>query len=174
MAAALGVHRLRILSYFASEFPVGKPLSVVTPVGDVAAPADADTWLTSSLLADLVGNGRITADAATLWADSHIGQLYNEAVCGAGLLAATPGSLDRDVVVPLAHQSALAGVMLATSVVAAFVPELARQRPVAAEMRLDLLAGLPQVLPRPRNRTPGCLCADPVFFRAASADEDID
>jgi hypothetical protein len=67
------------------------------------------------------------------------------------------------VLVPLAHQSALAGVMLATEFFVAQVPELATARAHAIEGRFDVLAGLPQVLARPRARTEACLCGDAVF-----------
>ena len=70
---------------------------------------------------------------------------------------------------PLALQSALAGVMLAVSAIVANVPQLAAHSPFMTEMRLDLLSGPPQVLGRPRQRTPGCLCGDPVYLQAARA-----
>jgi len=42
-------------------------------------------------------------------------------------------------------------------------PDLQLLRPPAIEGRFDVLAGLPQLLARPRERTQGCLCADPDF-----------
>jgi hypothetical protein len=164
IAAALGQHRLRILSYFVTNVTVGEPLPVVPQVGDVPPPPDTDRWLTTSLLDDLVLGGRASAESLPRWTGARIRQLYQEGVCGAGLLPATPGARHHDVVVPLAHQSALAGVMLATSVIAAHVPELQPHRAEATEMRLDLMTGFPQILARPRARTPGCICADPYFL----------
>jgi hypothetical protein len=68
------------------------------------------------------------------------------------------------VLVPLAHQSVFAGIMLATQVVVAADPELVQARPPSIEGRFDVLSGLPQLLRRPRTRTAGCICADSVFL----------
>ncbi len=73
------------------------------------------------------------------------------------------GPAPQEVVVPLAHQSALAGILLATQFIVATVEELRAARPEAIEARLDVLAGLPQVMARPRARNPGCFCGDSVF-----------
>ena len=54
--------------------------------------------------------------------------------------------------------------MLAVELLVASVPELKARRRQTVEGRLDLLAGLPQVMPRPRARTEGCLCEDAVFL----------
>jgi hypothetical protein len=54
--------------------------------------------------------------------------------------------------------------MLAAQLIIARTPELAAQRSSATEGRFDVLAGLPQVLARPRRRTPGCLCSDSVYL----------
>lgn len=167
IAAALGQHRLRVLSYFVTDVPVGEPLPLIPAVGDVPPPPDTEAWLTTSLLDDLVASGYVAAEAAAHWRHVRIDRLYQDGVCGAGLIEARPGLLERDVAVPLAHQSALAGVLLAVSVIAAHVPALAEHRSDAVEMRLDLRLGLPQVPGRPRRRTPGCICADADYRSAA-------
>lgn len=169
IAHALGQHRLRVLAYFVTDVPVGLPLPVVPVVGDVEPPPDTDPWLTSSLLDDLVAAGRVEPGAAAEWADVRIGALYRDGICGAGLIQARPGLVDRDVVVPLAHQSALAGVMLATSVIAAHLHDLREHRAPVVEMRLDLRIGLPQRPARPRQRTPECICGDPDYVKASGA-----
>lgn len=169
IANALGQHRLRVLAYFVTDVPVGLPLPVVPVVGDVAPPPNTDAWLTSSLLDDLVAAGRVEPANAADWADVRIGALYRDGICGAGLIQARPGLVQRDVVVPLAHQSALAGVMLATSVIAAHLPDIREHRSSGVEMRLNLRIGLPQQPARPRQRTPGCICGDPDYLRASAA-----
>jgi len=55
--------------------------------------------------------------------------------------------------------------MLAAQPFLADIPELCDQRSPAIENRLDLLAGLPQVVSRPRVRTTGCLCSDASYLR---------
>ena len=68
---------------------------------------------------------------------------------------------------PRAHQSALAGIMLATTYAAGSLRELQSHRPPQIEARLDLTRGFPQMLTRPRTRTAGCLCSD-AFYRNAA------
>lgn len=162
-AVALRQHRLRILSYFATNQPVGLPLRAVSPVADMPAPPEAQEWLVVPLLADLIAAGILSADVAPEWAGRTIGELYVDGICGGGLVRLGLGELSREVAVPLAHQSALAGVMLAMQPFVAAIPELRSLRPTPVESRLDLLAGLPQVVVRPRTRTPGCLCSDPSY-----------
>jgi hypothetical protein len=87
-------------------------------------------------------------------------------VC-AGMLIERGG--DRrvaDVSVPLAHQSALAGILLATWLVVDRVPALRALRPSATQARYDVLRGGVQVWPRSRGREERCLCCDPDFRSA--------
>jgi hypothetical protein len=78
------------------------------------------------------------------------------------------GPRERDVLVPLAHQSAMAGVLLVLQLLTAVHPDLRAIRPAAIEGRFDVLAGLPQVLARPRQRAHRCLCDDVDFQAHAS------
>lgn len=164
VAAALRQHRLRILSYFATNQPVGLALREVSPVADLPAPPQAQDWLTVPLLADLVATGIVAVEQAADWADKTIRQLHVDGICGGALLRLGAGELGEEFAVPLAHQSALAGVMLAVQPFLADIPELRDLRSPAIENRLDLLAGLPQVVSRPRTRTAGCLCSDAAYL----------
>ncbi len=163
VAVALRQHRLRILSYFVTNQPVGLPLRAVSSVADMPAPPDSPEWLAVPLLADLVAAGIVSPEVAPEWAVRTIGELYVEGICGGGLVRFGFGDLSREVSVPLAHQSALAGIMLVVQPFVAAIPQLRSLRPTAVECRLDLLAGLPQMVVRPRTRTPGCLCSDPAY-----------
>lgn len=165
VASALRQPRLRVLSYFATNTPVGAPLPFVNPVADLPVPTDASRWTTTSLLDDLISTGVISFADAPAWAGRTIGQLYTEGICGGGVVA-TGINLEDRAVMPLAHQSALAGVMLALQPVVAAVPDLTICRPAGVEGRLDLNRGLPQIAARARQRTPGCICFDPVFQAA--------
>ena len=100
------------------------------------------------------------------WAACRLDELYRDGVCGGALLGLAAGGVARQVLVPLAHQSALAGVLLAVQLIAAAHPKLRWLRPDAIEGRYDVLAGLHQVLAHPRRPARGCLCAD-LDFRAA-------
>lgn len=169
VAAALRQDRLRILSYFAMNQPVGLPLRGVSQVADLPPPPEAQDWLTVPLLADLVAIGIVAVEQAADWADKTIGQLYVDGVCGGGLLRLAVGEFSEEFAVPLAHQSALAGVMLAVQPFLADIAELRDLRSPAIENRLDLLAGLPQVVSRPRVRTGGCLCSDAAYLQAVDS-----
>lgn len=169
VAAALRQDRLRILSYYATNQPVGLPLRGISAVADLPVPPEAQGWLRVPLLADLVATGIVAVEQATDWADKTIGQLYVDGVCGGALLRLGVGELSEEFAVPLAHQSVLAGIMLAMQPFLADIPELRSLRSPAIENRLDLLAGLPQIVSRPRERTVGCLCSDPTYIRAVAS-----
>ncbi len=165
VAAALRQPRLRILGYFATNAPVGSPLPVVNPIAEMPVPPEATRWLTVSLLDDLVGAGVVSKAEAADWASRTIGQLYTDGLCGGGIVS-LGAQIEDHAVVPLAHQSALAGVMLALMPVLTAIPEVGSLRPDAIEGRVDLNAGWPQVIPRPRLRTPNCICSDGAYVAA--------
>jgi ThiF family len=166
IAAAIGQHRLRILGYLTSRVPIGVPLPQLPDVADIPKPPAAEAWGLTSLLNDLILSGVIPTDQASNWAGKPLGALYSDGICGGALVSSSLARND-DVTVPVAHQSALAGIMLAFQAVAASVPELRECRPAAIEGRLDMFAGLPQIVERPRQRTPRCLCSDADFLSAA-------
>jgi hypothetical protein len=168
IAAALRQPPLRVLTYLVTRAPIGSPLPHVATVPDLPPPAEADTWTQRPLVADLVEEGFLDEAEAPAWAARSIAEVYRDGICAGGLIR-LPGSGDAEgALVPLAHQSALAGIMLATTFLVSSDYTLQPHRPAAIEGRLDLLRGLPQILSRPRARTPGCLCGDPFYRRTAS------
>lgn len=167
IATALRQHPLRILNYLITRTPVGAPLPHVATVPDLPSPADASTWTSRALLDDLVGLGFVTSDDTGQWAGKPVGQLYRDGICAGGIVS-LPGSPDSELaVVPLAHQSALAGIMLATTYIGGSDHSLRSHRPPQIEARFDLLRGFPQALTRPRARTTACLCSDHFYLDAA-------
>ncbi|HLY23386.1 MAG TPA: ThiF family adenylyltransferase [bacterium] len=168
IAAAFRQHPLRVLVYLLRRLPVGLPVPPggIPVVPGLDAPADADRWLQTALVDDIAAAAGVDPSELVSWRERSLADVYQDGICGGTLLHLNIGEAPREVVVPLAHQSALAGVMLATEFIVAEVPELAAARPSTIEARYDPLAGLPQVLARPRMRADGCLCAD-TFFRAA-------
>jgi ThiF family len=166
IAIAFGQHPLRTLAYLVHRgIPIGQPL----PAGGVPAipglepPADSERWLTTPLIDDIAAAAGIDVAELSGWRDRSLADVYQDGICGGALLHLNVGEAPREVLVPLAHQSAFAGVMLATEFLVSQVPELRAVRTAAVEARYDVLAGLPQVLARPRSRTPRCLCGDVVF-----------
>ncbi len=167
LADVLEQPALRMLAYLTLRTAIGTALPGVPQVQLLPVTADTPRWLETSLLDDLVAAGKIGPGEAAQWAGRDIASLYRDGVCAGGLLSLGPRRGD-DAVVPLAHQSALAGIMLATSALVAADERLDPLRPRAAsEARLDMLRGFPQVLPRPRERTNGCFCSDPEYLAAA-------
>jgi hypothetical protein len=67
----------------------------------------------------------------------------------------------------MAHQSALAGIMLATELLVASSDDLRALRPMAPEGRFNVLVGLPQSPARARTTlTKNCLCTDADYVTA--------
>lgn len=165
IAASLGQPELRVLGYLVFAIPIGYPLPGVPNIPSLPAGPDSGRWTQTSLLDDLVASGVVPPDAATDWGSRPIAEVYRDGVCAGGLLPA--GDVPGEVLVPLAHQSAIAGLMLATSVVIARDPQLRDARGDCTEFRYDVLRGFPQVLQRPRARTANCLCADADYQAAA-------
>jgi hypothetical protein len=168
IAAAFRQHPLRVLAYLVHRgIPIGLPL----PPGGIPAipgfevtPDEADRWLRTPLVDDIAAAAGIDVSELASWRDRPLADVYQQGICGGALLHLNVGEAPREVLVPLAHQSVFAGVMLATEFMVAQVAELESARAAAVEGRFDVLAGPRQVLSRPRTRTAGCLCGDSVFL----------
>jgi hypothetical protein len=166
IATAFDQDPLRVLAYLVHRLPIALPLppgGVPAVPGFEALPVEVERWMQTPLVEDIAAAAGIDVAALADWRDRPLADVYQDGICGGALLHLNVGEAPREVLVPLAHQSALAGVMLATQFIAAEVPELAPARPSATEARYDVLAGLPHVFARPRARTPSCLCGDAVF-----------
>lgn len=165
IANAFHQHPLRVLAYLVRRLPIGLPLPPggIPVVSGLDAPADAESWLATPIADDIAAAAGINPGELAAWRERPLGEVYQDGICGGALLHLNVGEAPREVLVPLAHQSALAGVMLAAELLAAQVPELRTARPTSVEGRYDVLAGLPQVLARPRAASEGCLCGDAVW-----------
>jgi ThiF family len=169
IAKTLGVDELRVLGYLNTQTPVGQPLPPES-AGMVSlrlpGPPDPAAWTSRSLLQDIATTFGLVDDDLPHFAPLGIGALYSSGVCGELLQRGADGRRDEDVSVPLAHQSALAGVLLAIGLVVAKTPELRVHRPAQPLMHYDILHGAPQELPSPEVRYPPCFCHDPDFLEA--------
>jgi len=164
IATALSQHPRRVLAYLLRGLPVGLPLNgPPEPLAELPTPPGAERWTEVSLLEDIAGAADIDPEKLEAWRERPVAALYHEGICGGALLELELGAAPAEALVPLAHQSALAGVMLAAQLIIAQTPQLADRRPDVVEARYDVLAGLPQVLARPRTRTANCICADDVY-----------
>ncbi len=100
--------------------------------------------------------------ALRAWRRKTIGELYTDVVCGAAPIA-LPG-VQRVEAVPLAHQSAMAGILMAVELVKRTLPGLASR--VQQETLVyvgDVLRAPPPIWAVPRPRERGCICGDSVY-----------
>lgn len=90
---------------------------------------------------------------------------YQKAVCGTKLFPAAVGGDRGEMAVPMAFQSALAGVLLAVDILAdAGDLRSGRIMPVTS---IDLMKRVPSLLTQPSAKHPSgrCICQDPVYVR---------
>ena len=165
VSRALRQPELRVLAYLTFRVPVDSPLrpEQIPRLPNHPVPQDASTWVSQSILEDIGQRIGTDSDGLSIWKGKQIGDLYREGICGGAIISDKLGELPQEVAVPLAHQSAFAGIMLATQLIVGSSSELQPFRSSSTEARLDVLAGLPQVVARPRQRTPSCLCSDSDF-----------
>ena len=166
IAAALGESELRVAYYLGNKIPVGQPLpaSMVKGTRRLSLPDDSATWSERSLLGDLIERYQLPPGPFEALTDLQVDQLYRDAVCAGMLIEHAGDRRGADVSVPLAHQSALAGILLATWLVVDRVPALRALRASATQARYDVLRGGEQEWPRNRNCEERCLCSDSDFL----------
>jgi ThiF family protein/E2/UBC family protein C len=93
------------------------------------------------------------------WRNKSLGDLYTDLVCGAMPLDVT--GVGRLEMVPLVHQSVLAGVLMAAELVKRTNPELASLSQSECLVSWDdVLRPPPLLWPKPRAREVGCICGD--------------
>jgi hypothetical protein len=95
----------------------------------------------------------------TPWKGKSLGDLYTDVVCGAVPLDVT--GVGKIETVPLAHQSALAGILMAAELLKRTQPELAAlSQPESLISWDDVLRAPPIIWGKPRAREKGCICGD--------------
>jgi hypothetical protein len=164
----------RVLAYLAQPWPVGRPL-IASQLGEPDQPSeeDAAAWMSRSILDDVLERFERPEAERGKWTSREIEDLYSDGICGGAILGSANSDSPHGLLVPLAHQSALAGVMLAVQVIAAAQEELASVRPELIEGRFDVLRGFPQAPAVPTARPAVCLCFDSDFVAAAAAQTAI-
>ncbi len=164
IASALGIHPDRALMYLVQRVAVGQPVEEQAARVFSATAEELKSWSQRALLDDLADRLDLSGDERQKWNEASIDALYRDGYCGGALVALRrSGGVVEDAVVPMAPQSVLAGVMLATQAIAACHAPLLALRPQSIEARIDLLAQLPQIVARPRARVAGCICTDSDF-----------
>ena len=110
----------------------------------------------------------LSLDAVALFVDRPVRDLYVEGVCGGALIPLGQAGLPRqELHVPLAHQSAFAGILLAGA--------LFRNRILGVEeptsvTRIDVIGALGEYLTQPALKSSDrCICADSDFLEVYQA-----
>jgi hypothetical protein len=121
-------------------------------------------WVSRQALSD----DDIRTAAATLgvkesvlspWRGKPLGDLYTDVVCGAVPLDLK--GVGRTETVPLAHQSALAGILTAAELLKRTHPQLAAMSQSEPLISWDnVLERPPTIWTKPRARERGCICGD--------------
>jgi hypothetical protein len=114
----------------------------------------------------------IPADDLARFADRPLRSLYVEGLCGGAILPLSRiGRPSQDVHVPIAHQSALAGVLLGSRLVARAI---GHAPDVTSVSRIDVLRPLGEYLTQPRQKDSRgiCICQDHVYQEAFRAKYD--
>jgi len=96
------------------------------------------------------------------WRAKSLGNLYTDVVCGAVPLDVT--GVGHVETVPLAHQSGLAGILMAAELVKrtnAKLAPLTQTEPLVSWD--DILRPPPNIWTKPRPREKGCICGDPDY-----------
>lgn len=157
VAGALGIEPLRALAYLVTKTPVGQPLDVNKLTGmpsRMERPPGWEKWAEESLFQSLVDEGKVQKEDSADLGGHQISSFYREAICGGALLRSDHDQPFQEI--PMPHQSALAGILLGSALVAGSESW--------NEIRLDVNSRLPSRLSLPRQRTPGCLCSDSDFL----------
>ena len=93
------------------------------------------------------------------WRAKSMGDLYTDVVCGA--VALDVMGVGRVETIPLAHQSALAGILMAAELVKRTNPKLAALSQTEPLISWDdVLRPPPTIWTKPRPREKGCICGD--------------
>ncbi len=118
------------------------------------------------LLQEVAERLAVPLDALDPFKERPLRELYSEGICGGAVLPLDRvGSPRQHVHVPLAHQSALAGILLASRFVAHALGRAAEQTIVT---RLNLLAPITEFVTQPAQKDPRgiCICQDPIYEEA--------
>lgn len=165
VGSALGLDPKRVVGYDITRTPVDQPLDParLTSGFDLAQIVQ---WSGTSILDDLAAAAERDRSSLDEFAGLTVDELYRHGVCGGALLDITGG---RPAVVPLAHESLMAGVLLATQLIVAASPGLRPFRPEKVEGRWNLRVSPSAYHLRQPVRRKACICSDRDFTDAYAA-----
>jgi hypothetical protein len=144
---------------------IADALGIPSRVVEVRTLLHLGTPVPSDLLELIAVGLGIPLTTIASFAGTPIRELYLNGVCGGALLPSySDGQIRRELHVPLAHQSALAGLLLAATMARVAVGAM---EPVTTATRLNVLRAITSDLTqRVRRRGDGrCLCDDSDFLQ---------
>ena len=169
IADILNQPSLRVRGYLATNTPAGTPLppSFQLPMTDSPpSPEELLKWRNVSILVDIANAFGLHKDVLNEWTSKSIDDLYREGICGGAIVRTRNEETARDMLVPLAHQSAFAGIMLAVQMLVASDDKLRKLRPQKIEGRYNILRRVPTTIAIPCSRVSNCICSDEDFKTA--------
>ena len=117
----------------------------------------------------------IPAERLESYAGRPIRELWVEGICGGGIIAlGEAGPTPRELQVPLAFQSALAGILLAAETARDVLTGGARRKTLVR--RMDVLLPMGDTSPQPALKagTGNCICEDHVFIAAYRTKYEVE
>ncbi len=166
MSSTFQQPELRVRWYLATGAPVGFPPPQNVELPTVLVPPTTEElqrWSTTPILEDIGAIFGMNPTSLDEWKGRSIDELYRDGICGGAIVRLRTESNARDLLVPLAHQSAMAGIMLAVQVLVASDENLRMLRPRQVEGRYNVLRGVPTTVAIPTFRTAMCICSDDDF-----------
>lgn len=120
--------------------------------------------LSKELLQEIVSGKGYPMEILQQWQGRKLDEFYSEAACGGVLLQFGAEDKGHEALVPLAHQSALAGILLASEIVKTSLGLISKKSPVEAQ--LDIISQPKDYILFPREKTtnPKCICTDPDYL----------
>lgn len=106
----------------------------------------------------------LNQDLVQPFLERSLRELYQKGICGGLLLPSNFEGAKRTIMVPMAFQSALAGVMLASEMILYSMGESSAPPPVTT--KINLLRPLGPHLSEPESKHSRCICHDPDFIEA--------
>lgn len=137
---------------------VAQALKIPELVGDVRTLLYSGKQVPRSMLESIARNFDRPIDDLLPFAGGNVRDLYVEGICGGGIIPLGEAGLpEGELHVPLAHQSALAGILLA----AALISE-ASTPPTTQVTRIDVLGPVSEFATQPllKNEGAHCICDD--------------
>ncbi len=122
-----------------------------------------------SLAQRIAAGAGIDYDAIARFVGRPLRSFYSEAVCGTTVFGAPEGGSRGAFAVPMAFQSALAGVMLAAEIVADATG--ASRSTTCPTTKVNLMRPIGRLLNEPasRNADGHCICHDAIYLDAYNA-----